>query len=191
EINLNEFPDVLIDVAARPTLTEQKVHEMQIIIDNYKSKDPNNVDVADANQIYNTQCYGCITGLVETINYPCKHVGLCRNCSKNHELNNCIICGAQVEKYEIIHLPRNNEADGYNLQCEICYTLPINIMWQPCNQGHSCERCAVLSLSLIKNRDDGSTVWENLTTDTNVKCPHCNSNSEGFIEFILSRRNDL
>ncbi|KAH0535332.1 uncharacterized protein LOC123266835 [Cotesia glomerata] len=155
--------------------SEAVVNEMQRVIDVLQPADVN-AEVIDGNDIYNARCRRYNVAIVTTINLPCKHIESCNNCI-TRENNVCSTCNTLIARTERVFLPNDTEGDGYNLNCEICYEKPTNIMWTTCNHGLNCRRCAV---AVIRGKTD------NLSTTTKIQCPHCNLRAEGFMEFELS-----
>ncbi|XP_044588920.1 uncharacterized protein LOC123268104 [Cotesia glomerata] len=155
--------------------SDDVVNEMQRVIDGLQPADVN-VEIIDGNEIFNVQCRRCNIAQVTTINFPCRHIESCDNCITRAN-NVCSICNTLIDRTVRIFLPNDTEGDGYNLNCEICYEKPTNIMWTTCNHGLTCRRCAV---AVIREKTNS------LTTKTKIQCPHCNVRAEGFMEFKLS-----
>ncbi|XP_074113740.1 uncharacterized protein LOC141536864 isoform X1 [Cotesia typhae] len=151
------------------------LNQMEKIINELRQSDIS-PEVINGNQKYSAKCRKCTIRLVTTINLPCKHAELCHICNLRRKDYACSICKEFVTRMERVFLPADAEGEGYNLNCEICFMKPVNIMWTTCNHGLSCRRCAVEVVTRKTNT---------LTTKTELKCPHCNQNAEGFIEFEL------
>ncbi|CAG5091017.1 Protein of unknown function [Cotesia congregata] len=155
--------------------------EIERIVNELQPTDDDN-EVVDGNYLYDSQCSRCKVKLVTTINFPCKHVEMCSGCASGRSHKLCSVCQKTIARTERIFLPTDTEGEGYCLNCEICAEQPVSIMWNACNQGLTCKRCAVRVVTAGNQ--------SRITERTKLQCPHCNIETDGMIEFKLRRKNN-
>ncbi|XP_044580661.1 E3 ubiquitin-protein ligase mind-bomb-like [Cotesia glomerata] len=170
------------DGIERPVLyrSSSVLEDMKRIINELQPPDEDDEDI-DVNNEYNVRCTRCKIALVTAVNLPCKHVEMCNNCASRRINNCCSVCQESITRTERIFLPTDSEGNGYSLRCEICYSNVANIMWTTCNHGLSCKTCAVQVAT-----QDGL----GLTTTSKIRCPHCNLEVEGMVEFKLMKHTE-